>query len=86
MGNTNINNITNYKTHKCFIRLTSKPKSEADNIERGLNNPGIQRKTNSIILLLFSFRQIFDFDQHFANFSCISLASLLFTALECYVL
>jgi hypothetical protein len=33
--------------------LSAKPKAEADNIDRGLNNSGILRKPNSIIVLLF---------------------------------
>ena len=41
--------IQNYLDRgQCYL-----PKAEADNIDRGLNNSGILRKPNSIIVLLF---------------------------------
>jgi hypothetical protein len=43
--------IQNYLDRgQCYL---PKPKAEADNIDRGLNNSGILRKPNSIIVLLF---------------------------------
>jgi hypothetical protein len=45
--------IQNYLDRgQCYL---PKPKAEADNIDRGLNNSGILRKPNSIIVLFIHF-------------------------------